>query len=308
MTLPASSNSSAAVLEQVVIHGDLSRLQPADRVMYYKQVCESIGLNPLTKPFEYIVLNNKLRLYALRDATDQLRKLNGVSITIKSRELVEGCYVVMAQATDKSGRYDESMGSVPIEGLKGEARSNAMMKCETKAKRRVTLSICGLGWLDETEIDSIQGAQSGPQVLSEPILPTSGTLAAQPAAKQEIIIETAEAIKKAFTEDRVNDAYAYYDGSGFDTDEKVALWSLLDSKIRSTLKRMNEAAHVSGKGTISAAQKKRLEARIKEHGIDRENFKQYCKAQFGKEHFSELTPEEYENLDATIEEMSQEPV
>ncbi len=27
------------------------------------------------------------------------------------------------------------------------------MKCETKAKRRATLSICGLGFLDETEIE-----------------------------------------------------------------------------------------------------------------------------------------------------------
>jgi hypothetical protein len=29
------------------------------------------------------------------------------------------------------------------------------MKADTKAKRRVTLSIGGLGWLDETEVDSI---------------------------------------------------------------------------------------------------------------------------------------------------------
>src|SRR6185312_3719783 len=33
------------------------------------------------------------------------------------------------------------------------------MKAETKAKRRVTLSICGLGMLDETEVDSIPDAR-----------------------------------------------------------------------------------------------------------------------------------------------------
>ena len=33
------------------------------------------------------------------------------------------------------------------------------MKAETKAKRRVTLSISGLGWLDESETGSITGAQ-----------------------------------------------------------------------------------------------------------------------------------------------------
>ena len=33
------------------------------------------------------------------------------------------------------------------------------MKAETKAKRRVTLSICGLGMLDETEVESIPDAR-----------------------------------------------------------------------------------------------------------------------------------------------------
>ena len=46
-----------------------------------------------------------------------------------------------------------------IAGLKGEAKANAIMKAETKAKRRVTLSIVGLGWTDESEVDSIPGAQ-----------------------------------------------------------------------------------------------------------------------------------------------------
>jgi hypothetical protein len=34
-----------------------------------------------------------------------------------------------------------------------------ILKAVTKAKRRVTLSICGLGFLDETEVDSIPGAK-----------------------------------------------------------------------------------------------------------------------------------------------------
>jgi len=43
--------------------------------------------------------------------------------------------------------------------MNAEDKANAIMKCETKAKRRVTLSICGLGFLDETEVDSIPGAK-----------------------------------------------------------------------------------------------------------------------------------------------------
>src|SRR4029077_12387921 len=98
-----STNLMATVMdnmEGVLLQGDLSKLTPGDRVMYYKAVCESVGLNPLTKPFAYITLNGKLTLYALRDATDQLRQLHKVSIEILARETVEDCYVVTARASN----------------------------------------------------------------------------------------------------------------------------------------------------------------------------------------------------------------
>jgi len=149
----------AATLEAVLLGGDLERLSPAERVAYYKSTCESLGLNPLTKPFQYLKLNGKTILYASKDCTEQLRSIRKVSVNIVAREAVEGCYVVTARAKLPDGREDESVGAVNIDGLKGEARSNALMRCETKAKRRVTLSICGLGMLDESEVDSIPGAQ-----------------------------------------------------------------------------------------------------------------------------------------------------
>jgi len=151
----------AETLEKVVVQGDLSQLTPAERVQYYRAVCESLGLNPLTRPFDYIVLNGRLTLYARKDATDQLRRIHGISVQIVSREFVEplGLYVVTARATDATGRTDEAVGAVHVQGLKGEALANAIMKAETKAKRRVTLSLVGLGWTDESEVDSIPGAQ-----------------------------------------------------------------------------------------------------------------------------------------------------
>ena len=143
------------VVEKVVIGGDLSELNAAQRAEYYGAVCRSLGLNPLTKPFEYLTLNGKLRLYALRDCADQLRRLHGISIYIANRERLSDIYVVTARAKDRQGREDESTGAVPLGNLKGDALANALMKAETKAKRRVTLSIAGLGWLDETELETI---------------------------------------------------------------------------------------------------------------------------------------------------------
>lgn len=57
------------------------------------------------------------------------------------------------------GRTDESIGAVPIKGLQGEAMAIALMKGETKAKRRVALSICGLGFIDESEIEDAKAAE-----------------------------------------------------------------------------------------------------------------------------------------------------
>lgn len=146
-------------LEKLVTHGDLSVLSPAAKAQHYVYVCNSLGLNPATKPFAYIKLNGKEVLYALRDCTDQLRSLRNVSVKITAREMIGDVFQVTAMATLENGRTDESIGAVPLKGLQGEALANAYMKAETKSKRRVTLSICGLGLLDESEVSSVPGAK-----------------------------------------------------------------------------------------------------------------------------------------------------
>ncbi len=156
-------------IEQVLIKGDLTGLNETQRLSHYKNVCESLGLNPLTTPFDYLKLNGKTVLYAKRDAAEQLRKIHGVSITEIQTQKFDDVYVVTAKACDRSGRTDASTGAVPLGSLKGEALANALMKAETKAKRRVTLSICGLGMLDETEVDSIPGAKPQGYTVTAPV-------------------------------------------------------------------------------------------------------------------------------------------
>lgn len=150
------------VVDDVIARGDLSKLSPEDRVVHYHNVCKSLGLNPFTQPFQYITLNGKLQLYARRDAADQLRKLHGINIEVVDRSVHNDLLTVHVRATDKTGRRDEDFGVVAIGGLKGEAAANAFLKCITKAKRRVTLSISGLGFSDETEVDDIPGAEPQP--------------------------------------------------------------------------------------------------------------------------------------------------
>lgn len=141
-------------IEQITMTGDLSRLTPEQRVAYVKYVCDSLGLNAATRPFEFQMFQGKLVMYAKKDCTEQLRKIHGVSLKIVDRQTdsENGVYTVSVRGIDKTGKRDESTGSVGIAGLRGMELANAMMKAETKAKRRLTLSICGLGFLDESEV------------------------------------------------------------------------------------------------------------------------------------------------------------
>jgi hypothetical protein len=150
--------TAPVTVEQALVQGDLSGLDTEQRVNYYLKICSSLGLNPYTRPFDYLVLNNRLVLYARKDATDQLRDIRKVSITGLEREQIGDLLVVTASARAADGRTDSSIGAVNVKGLMGEALANAMMRAETKSKRRVTLSLCGLGMTDESEVDSIPGA------------------------------------------------------------------------------------------------------------------------------------------------------
>ena len=149
---------SAELLEKVLVNGDLSALTPSQRLDYYRQVCESMGLNPLSRPFDYITLKGKLTLYAKKDATDQLRKIHGVSIDdIDVQETQDG-FRVKVKGHDKYGRSDVEIGCVARSDMSGNIQ-NVEMKAVTKAKRRLTLSLCGLGWIDESEIETIPQAK-----------------------------------------------------------------------------------------------------------------------------------------------------
>ena len=236
-------------IERALMTNDLSALSVEERGKYYNSVCESLGLNPLTQPFGYIELaadggGKKLTLYCKRDAADQLRRIHGVSIKIKNREVVNDLLLVTAEATDKTGRIDEAISAIwlkkhevawdnglkkmkrtgQIVALEGEALANAYMKAETKAKRRVTLSICGLGWLDETEVETIKTEADA--TIAENLMPQKS--AAVKPKKVELL--PADEVGPFFydlaklTEDKKEAAFQYLEAAGASLDQNTGYW------------------------------------------------------------------------------------
>lgn len=146
--------------ESALILNDLSPLTPVQRLAYVKGICDSLRLNPLTQPFGFIAFRNgELKLYAKRDCTDQLRARDKISVGLPEKIEMPGCIAFRIIVSTPEGRTDSAVGAVAANGLSGEALANAVMKAETKAKRRATLSICGLGIPDELEVETIPGAK-----------------------------------------------------------------------------------------------------------------------------------------------------
>jgi len=148
-----------APIEAALVTGDLSKLTDQQRVQYYLARCEAAGLDPRSKPFDYITLNSRLTLYAGAGAADQIAAHRHLNVDVLSREMTEGdIYEVLCRVRDPNGRTTDNISALYVGGLKGEALANARMKAVTKARRRTILAHCGLGMLDETETETIPGA------------------------------------------------------------------------------------------------------------------------------------------------------
>ena len=199
-----NSEHELSIIEQVVMQGDLSKLNAEQRVVYYHKVCDSLGLNPYTRPFDYISLNGKLTLYAKKDATEQLRQVKNISIVELEGKLVDDLYIVTAKASTPTGRTDQATGAVTIGNLRGEQKANAIMKAETKAKRRVTLSISGLGFTDESEIEFIPNASQVNVCLSTGEIQEPTISIQQAIELQTILASCSENTKKGFNNALVN--------------------------------------------------------------------------------------------------------
>jgi hypothetical protein len=132
------------------------------------------------------------------------------------------------------------------------------------------------------------------------VTPTAGTFGALPVARQEVLNATASEVRALLANDQAWDAYGLLENSGFDTDERAAFWSLLDSKQRNVLGRMGEAERAKAKGVISPAQHRRLEAQIKELGLSRQEVKDQCLAKFNVTSLTQLTQEQYQELDSQL--------
>lgn len=177
---------SAEIVSNIVLKGDISGLTPGEKVQYYRSVCDRVGLDPATQPFQLLNLQGKQVLYCSKAGAEQLTKAHSVSHEIKDRQTVQDIHIVYVRASLPDGRFEDSSGAVTVGNLKGDQLCNALMKAETKAKRRSTLSLLGLGMLDETEVETIPGAAPVEMKQVEVVNRESGEVSSVPQPTQKV--------------------------------------------------------------------------------------------------------------------------
>jgi hypothetical protein len=155
--LPAQlQNGALSQLEEqatskLILGGDLSSLSEPQRLAYYNAYCRRLGLDPVTRPFKLIRLQGKLTMYPDKGLAEQLNRQFHISHQIVSKgKEDDGTYMVTVRGVT-GDRFEEATGGVWVDGLKGDDLVFAKLKAETRAKRRATLALCGLGNFEKVE-------------------------------------------------------------------------------------------------------------------------------------------------------------
>lgn len=216
------------IVNRAVEVGDLSGLTAQQRTDYYFAMCTRYGLDPLSRPFDYIESKekrdgqtiNKLAIYPNQKAGAQMRRIHGITITIVSRENQGDVFVVIARATRRDGTSDEAMGVVPLTGyenkaLTGNQKANAMMKAEGKARHRATMAVCGLLSSEGDEelgndrtirSEALDGGlEPSPEILDAAVIPSGPKLSEKISIKiEENEGLTSKAIAAMLTENNID--------------------------------------------------------------------------------------------------------
>ena len=150
------STDLSAIAANIMMHGDVSGLDKSQKIEYIGELCRISGINPMMKPFDFIKLQGREVVYINKVGAGQLRRKHKLSITDVKHTVSDGMIFVTVSGHDANERYDSSTAALTLPEKKGEAYCNQVMKCETKAKRRFALSMCGIGAIDESDITFIQ--------------------------------------------------------------------------------------------------------------------------------------------------------
>lgn len=148
-------DATTAFQQAVAANRDTAGLRPEHRGALLNELARALKLNPLTKPVIFLKTGQGESIYVTRQGADQIAarlRLNRETVVGPEVRDILGVKVFFCQVrvTAPDGRSEMATATLPaVDVLMG------LMKVETKAKRRATLSIAGLGMLSEEDAEEM---------------------------------------------------------------------------------------------------------------------------------------------------------
>lgn len=195
------------------LSGDLSPLTPAQKSQYYLAKCAAMGLDPSTKPLDWITFQGKLACYPNATAAQQIADQRGIDVETSDPEIVQlgGADMVkcVGRGRTQDGRVAERTAYLAVNGAKGQDLGNLLMKAETKAFRRVVAALTGWAAKDADEILEQGGRRA---TITEEPLPGQNQGPVFPALAAPVDHKArAEQIARAFMDEWIRQGFSATD-------------------------------------------------------------------------------------------------
>lgn len=178
-------------------------------------------------------------LDAVIDAIAQPLRDNGIAI-VQQTDIEDARTVLITRLVHESGEW--IAGKYPIHPVKSDPQGEG--SALTYARRYALMAIAGIAPEDDDGNAAVKAAQAQAKVT-----PLDGAWDAMSEEAQEFLQKVAAGIMDHFadsdkpTDDEADKAHAYLISQQLETDEKMALWTRLNSKARTALKKANERAN-----------------------------------------------------------------
>ena len=196
-------------------------------------------------------------LSSVWEACREALSANGIAV-VQAPSSIEAGVCVETMLMHSSGQWCSETLSIPVQKADAQGFGSALTYC----RRYGLASMVGVAPEDD---DGNAAAQAKPvtgdfkpAAPKVPITPTAGTMAQLSVANQETVTRLANRIIDSFLAKDPDQGYANYLDAKTelegDADSMAAMWSLLDSKMRSTLKQMHNVANLRTPSREAASQ------------------------------------------------------
>jgi hypothetical protein len=149
------------LISLICVGGDLTHLDGPSKRALLAKLTNYLHLNPYSHNFFIFKdSNGRHRIYATKECCSQLRHNMGINTWLSDpiygpNNTAPVFVTVKANGTNRFGRSADEIGSVTLIGFDKSHWSDRIMFATTKAKRRLTLDLSGLGVLSDVEVDDI---------------------------------------------------------------------------------------------------------------------------------------------------------